>query len=78
MLTFEQFQATGKEVDNIGDVLGDADEELDRPGRVYDDAFWILPTSDGRWYLRVIQDEWTSADLTELERHLYDWYVQNV
>ena len=77
-MTFEQFQAVGRDVDNVGETLGDASEELGCSGRVYDNAYWVLRRADGSWYTRVIHDEVESARLEGCERLIYDWYLANL
>jgi hypothetical protein len=89
MMTFEQFQATGRAVDNLGDHISDmrfeemqdAEEIVRTPGRLYLGCLYIENVTEnwpeaaqrGKWYLLIERDETITDDLAGLERELYDW-----
>ena len=74
LMTFEQFQATGYDCADLGEViLEDALENV--PGRVYVDVFYIERLANGQWNLLLERDEWQSETLEPLERKLYDYAV---
>ena len=81
MMTFEQFQAAGKDCTNIGEAIGD--ECLDgAAGRLYCDTLYIERWSDDRagiappngptWLLTLFNEQW-DGELIELERKLYEF-----
>lgn len=83
-MTFEQFQATRKYVENLGAVINDArfDEEPTTKGNVYLGSLYIEEVGDhwpedakvqGKWYLLIERDEWITDDLERLEFTLYNW-----
>lgn len=79
LLSFEQFQATKKDVESLSDL----DPDWSDPGLVYADALHIVKTDlwesefrlGGKFYLVIGNMEWQSDDLESLERHLYRFYV---
>lgn len=77
MMTFEQFQATRRESDDLArDVpdqwMGDADET--RAGLIYDGDTYI--ERDGDTYtLTLYNQSWATPNLAELERRLYTWAI---
>lgn len=73
MMTFEQFQATGRDVEDVSEAAGD--EEV-RPGRVYAGDFYIESSgdhADGKWMLTLESSGYLSDDLESLERRLYEY-----
>ena len=84
-MTFEEFQATRKTVNDLRTAIDDArwDENKIAPrGNVYFDALYIeevgtdwpeAARKEGRFYLAIENMEWISDDLPKLERELYDW-----
>lgn len=82
-MTFEQFQATGRDVPDLAvdkDVAADHFEDV-TPGRVYVDGLYIerMPGNDVRrwWYLMIGNADWIThrEDLRSFERRLYDYAV---
>lgn len=87
-MTFEQFQATRREVDDLGAALNDAHWEDQPPakGYVYCDSLWIEHVGEtwapdmrnqGKYYLLLERCEWIDFDLEPLERRLYEFAVQS-
>lgn len=86
-MTFEQFQATRKHVDDLEatlDFVITGDPEVPCPGLVYLDALYIEEANDnwtevqrteGRYLLVIGRSDWHSSDLEALERRLYDFAV---
>jgi hypothetical protein len=79
MLTFEQFQATRIWCDDLGKTtLSDASLE-GVPGFLYVDSLYIDAPAGGSmpdlYHLHIGCDEWTSGNLEELERTLYQFGV---
>lgn len=74
-MTFEEFQATGRDVANLAEALPDMADILDgdNGGRVYAGGTFIERLGDGRWHLFIETIEWVDTDLANLERHLWDW-----
>lgn len=74
MLTFEQFQATRRWVDDLAETIGWAADEP-QPGFAYHADLHIFAPASGAGpdeYLLVIgNSQKPSPDLTELERDLY-------
>jgi hypothetical protein len=75
-MTFEEFCATGRDVEDVSGVAGDEDV---RAGRVYDGDVFIESSGghpDGRWMLTLESEGSLSDDLTELERRLYEYALE--
>lgn len=73
MMTFEEFQATGRDV---ADVEPYAQDDEHRPGRVYVDVLYIECVSDGRMMVTIGNGgDITGRDVTlaDLERMLYEF-----
>jgi hypothetical protein len=71
-MTFKQFQATGHDVADLSQVIGNGQEELEgKPGRVYLDGLYIEREPDGRWYLLIENEDWLGEPLVTLEQHLF-------
>jgi hypothetical protein len=76
ILTFEQFQASKKHVDDIREAVGFDDDQGLRGGYVYDLGCYIEDAPNGGYYLIIERSDYVSSDLAELEAILYrDWYV---
>jgi hypothetical protein len=77
-MTFEQFQATGRDVPDLRDCedssIWDAYEFATRrvPGRVYAGNAYIERQGD-RWYCQIANTEMVDANRAKVERFLYDW-----
>jgi hypothetical protein len=79
-MTFEQFQASGKDSDDLSRDC-QTDEGLLGAGRVYEGGCYIQSTGgwpeekqgQGKWHLHLGNMEWVSDDLPALERKLYRW-----
>lgn len=72
-MTFDQFRATGREVDNIGEINGE-DWLFGVNGRVYmNDTLWCVPcvTSGVGWSTVVGNREFQSSVLRTVELRLY-------
>lgn len=75
ILTFEQFQASKKHVDDIREAVGFDDELGVRGGHIYALGCYIEDHADGH-YLLIERSDWLDADLAKLERILYEsWYL---
>ena len=85
-MTFEQFQATRKWSDNLGDMIEGEYFPGDHknPGNVYLGSLYIDQVQDwwpnqvrdqGEWHLILNRDEYISDDLEALERKLYKFAV---
>ena len=77
MMTFEQFQATRKWVDDVATATGiDMGPDV-QPGFVYDSALHIFAMGGGaapdQYLLVIFNEQWVSSDLDELERRLYEF-----
>jgi hypothetical protein len=78
MLTFEQFQATGRDSADLAEVL---DECVDGPGRVYlvteTGALYIhrWGGSAGEWCLVLGNEQTVFNNLADAERALYAWAI---
>jgi len=86
MMTLDEFRATGRDCDDLGEALQDAlweNEPAPARGRLYLDVLYIerKPVRgwpNGRpeeWSLLIGRDDWLSDDLTELEAKLYEFAV---
>ncbi len=90
MMTFEQFQATGRDCDDLGEALFDARWEHEAPakGRLYLDCLYIerCQSEDGEWpngevglwSLQIANEGWLDDELENLERHLYNYALLEV
>jgi len=77
MMTFEQFQASGRDVDDIGLILQD-DGLMGVNGRMYcKDTLWMVPcvTSGVGWSTVIGNQEYQSARIEVIERKLYEFAV---
>jgi hypothetical protein len=75
MITFEEFVATSRDVDDVSEVASDEDV---RPGRVYANDLFIessMGHPDGAWMLVWTNQCWLSNDVHDLELRLYDLAV---
>jgi hypothetical protein len=83
-MTFEQFQATRKQCDNLGEALRD-EMLMSEKGLLYCGCLFIEDTnawptdapgySKGRWYTLIGRSEYQSDDLQSIERKLYEFAV---
>jgi hypothetical protein len=88
IVTFEQFQATRKECDDLtkvaayGDLYGELEAGKIPKGFTYFDSLCIEivqpwwpdeARARGKYYLILSNEEYISDDLAELERKLYEW-----
>jgi hypothetical protein len=87
-MTFQEFQATRRDCDDLGAVTNDArweDEPTPAKGITYlDNTLYIeavqphwpdAAKARGKWHLILGREEWITDDLEMLERELYDWAV---
>lgn len=78
MMTFEQFQATRKHVEDLADVVGFGFDEP-QPGYVYADDLHIFDmpkdSDAGQFLLAIGNSQRISDDLESLERDLYEFGV---
>lgn len=79
MLTFEQWQATGRAVDDVEAATGNAGMwEGMGAGRIYAGDLVIIAFDDGEgfkgWELIIGNSDTVSPDLAALELELYDYY----
>lgn len=74
-LTFPEFQATKREVDDVGNALDfDYGDGIIHPGFIYADSYYIEKLTDnprGAFYLLIDRSDWISDDLASLERILW-------
>jgi hypothetical protein len=80
-MTFKEFQATGVDCADLGAAL--QDESLKgQAGRVYLDSLFLEDTTGwpadnaskvSRWYTVIGRSEYTSDDIGQIERVLYDF-----
>lgn len=87
IMTFEQFQATGRDSEDLHEDLGvDFCGDSPAKGRIYLDALyieavappqggWALPSKRWalQWALQLGNQDWLSDDLVDLEGKLYDY-----
>ncbi len=73
MLTFDQFVATKKEIEDVSDVKGYGEEG---PGLVYAGSLVIENLGKGEYQLVLDRDSWISRDLHDLERKLYEFALE--
>ena len=76
MMTFEQFQATGRDVADLATIPHCAAQEMHGPGRVYLDTEWplVIEGCNG-WCLTIGNSTESSLVLEDLERDLYAFAV---
>jgi hypothetical protein len=75
-LTFDQFVATGRTVDDLRTVIADHSYDVKTPGRVYAGDLVIedsLGAAEGVWMLTISNYSQCSNDLRALERDLYEF-----
>lgn len=82
-MTFEEFQATRRDVDSLKDIgIVNVGETIPRPGIVYFDFYYIEKSNAnwpadvlrrGAYYLHLGNQEWFSDDLHEMELRLYGY-----
>jgi hypothetical protein len=86
-MTFAEFQATRRYCADLGEAIADARWQGEPPakGNLYLDALYIEEVqahwpdeakAQGKWHLLIGRDEWISDDLTMLEKHLYDFAME--
>jgi hypothetical protein len=86
-LTFSEFQAMRRWCDDLGKAIADSrwDGEPPAKGNLYLGALYIeevqphwpdAAKARGKWHLLIGRDEWISDDLTMLEKHLYDFAME--
>lgn len=72
MMTFEQFQATGRDIPDLAMVEHAASQGMSGPGRAYDDDLFIMGDAATGWCLTIENDSRIGA-LPNLEARLYEW-----
>ena len=73
-LTFEQFQALGRDVADLSEIIEGQEELEGKPGRVYTDhGLYVEREPDGRWFLIIENQDWIGMSLVDMERHLYQY-----
>lgn len=72
MLTFAQFQATGRDVADVRDIIRDELDGVAVPARVYAGDCYIEPCGNGNWTLTLYNESWMGP-LELLESYLYAW-----
>jgi hypothetical protein len=73
-MTFEQFQATRQETNDVQAASGmDLGYDTVFPGYVYEGGLHIFTLGEGRFELVIGNSDKVSGDLTELERDLYEY-----
>lgn len=72
MVTFAQFQASGRDVADVRSIVGDDMDGVAVPGRVYDGDAYIQPCGAGQYTVEIYNCAWTgSRDMCE--SILYFW-----
>jgi hypothetical protein len=71
IVNFKEFQATGRDVEDIGPFTGDEDY-AGVPGRVYCDGLWIQRVSANDFACTVFNDSIIDHNLETVEKFLYD------
>ncbi len=77
-MTFEEFQATGRDVENlqdVADVAAQLGHERPVPGRVYLTGGLFIERESSIWRLQM-EGQHRSPDLEALERVLYRFYCR--
>lgn len=75
--TFEEWRATGVDVESIGEGGGLADMGLcGISGRTYDGPLYIERGASADWCLTIGNSSEESDDLEKLERQLFNWGSQ--
>lgn len=78
-MTFEEFQATGRSVDNVNDY--EADIDGDPAGRIYTDEsgndWWVIDSSNEpkapcKWWTMMFNEQTSGNNLTEIEQWLWE------
>lgn len=76
--TFEDFQKSGRYVENLQAALPEQDLDTAEPGRIYGDHYFIIDTKNwepayklGNWFLLLGNIQELSDNLEVLERKLY-------
>jgi hypothetical protein len=72
-MTFEQFQASGRDVDDVGPIIQD-EGYMGIPGRIYVGFLNIERMPDGTWST-VINNRETAGNLVDCERALYEFAI---
>ncbi len=72
-MTFEEFQATGRDVADLGAVFTYNAELNGLPGRVYEAGLYIERSSNGSWHLDIERSSWDDHNLEHLEMILYEY-----
>lgn len=75
MMTLEQFRATGRDVADLREALGDVWDEV-RPGRVYAGNLHIEGSESAGWCLTIYNESWAYDPLEVYERRLYEFGVE--
>ncbi len=71
-MTFEQFQATRRKVDDVAIATGLGMDD-GQSGYVYDSDLHIFDMPDGTYLLVIFNEQTVSADLESLERKLFEF-----
>lgn len=74
-MKFQDFRATARHVDCLLAATLNDWIDPDQPGIVYHGNTTIDKNADGTYTLTIYNDSRTSANLLELEAHLYAWVV---
>jgi hypothetical protein len=77
-MTFPEFQATGRTVEDLSKYTDDVSEDAGIPGRVYAGNLWCEDAGEswrGRWYTHIGNQEYQSDNLTAIELHLYNFAI---
>jgi hypothetical protein len=72
-MTFEEFQATGRDSDDLTKDTGLEPEDTEaNTGRIYDTGLWIEKCKDGSFSTIVFNEQIVSRSLAVVEQFLYD------
>jgi len=81
-LTFTEFQATGRKVDDLRQIRPDMDDIADPvPARIYTDAnLYLEPARDNTngEYIAEVGNSGVQGSLEECEAYLYGYYLHEV
>jgi hypothetical protein len=75
VMTFEEFQATGRDVADLGAIEHIAASGATGPGRVYMDELFMYQPAPLGWCVPIGSHEGLFGDVVSAERALYEFAV---
>jgi hypothetical protein len=70
-MTIDQFRSTGRDVPDLGAVIGDEEVTRGQPGRVYCGCFWIAALPEPGQWITIVGNGEFSGPLHQVEDHLF-------